>query len=96
MPSRELLGDAVIQSKLADIPGWSYLNGKLHREIKFKNFVEAFGFMTQAAFHAEKMDHHPEWFNVYSNVRVDLSTHDAGGVTEMDFTLAAAMNRLLE
>ena len=64
------------------------------RKFKFKDFNEAFGFMARAALIAEKLDHHPEWFNVYNRVEVTLATHDAGGVTERDIKLAEAMNRL--
>ena len=79
-----------------DVPdGWSLEEGKaLVRTLQFKDFNEAFGFMTRAALVAEKMDHHPEWFNVYKTVEVTLSTHDAGGVTELDVNLAQAMNKL--
>jgi 4a-hydroxytetrahydrobiopterin dehydratase len=63
------------------------------RKFEFRNFNEAFGFMSRAALMAEKLDHHPEWFNVYKTVEVTLSTHDAGGVTELDVKLAEAMNR---
>ena len=73
---------------------WSVVDAKLHREFEFANFVAAFGFMTRAALVAEKMDHHPEWFNVYNRVVVDLSTHDAGGITQFDVDLATAMNEL--
>ena len=65
-----------------------------HRKFVFKDFNQAFGFMTRAALVAEKMDHHPEWFNVYKTVEVTLSTHDAGGVTELDIKLAAEMDKL--
>ncbi len=64
----------------------------LQKEFKFSNFSEAFGFMTRVALMAEKMDHHPEWSNVYNKVSVVLSTHDAGGITEMDFKLAKMMD----
>ncbi len=90
----EKLSDQQIQSGLEDLPGWTFAGGKLHREFKFSNFVEAFSFMTGAASEAEKMDHHPEWFNVYNKVKVDLTTHDALGVTELDFKLARKMNKL--
>jgi 4a-hydroxytetrahydrobiopterin dehydratase len=73
---------------------WQVVEGKLHKEFRFGNFVEAFGFMTRAALVAESMDHHPEWFNVYNTVRVDLSTHDAGGITGLDFALASRMETL--
>ena len=79
-----------MQSRLSALEGWALEGGKLRREFAFANFVEAFGFMTQIALHAEKMDHHPEWFNVYNRVEVDLTTHDAGGLSEKDFAFAAA------
>lgn len=90
----EKLSDAEIEARLNDVDGWRIANGKLNREFKFANFVEAFGFMTSAAIEAEKMNHHPEWFNVYSKVVVDLMTHEAGGITELDFALAGRMNEL--
>ena len=69
-------------------------NGKkLKKEFKFKSFIEAFSFMTKIAIYAEKKDHHPEWFNVYSTVEVTLSTHDAGGVTSLDLDMAREMNQ---
>lgn len=83
-----------IESRLADLPGWQLTAGKLHRTFRFEDFVRAFGFMSQVAILAEKMDHHPEWSNVYDRVEVDLTTHDAGGLTVLDFELAAHMNRL--
>ena len=91
--AKKLSTDA-IQMGLDKLEGWSLEDDKLHREFRFKNFVAAFGFMTSAAIEAEKMDHHPEWFNVYNKVRVDLTTHDAGGITELDFQLAKKMNQL--
>ena len=94
MANRQKLSDTEIQTRLADLPGWSLANGKLHREYRFGDFVEAFGFMASAALVAESMNHHPEWFNVYNRVRVDLNTHDAGGITALDFTLAEKMDAL--
>ncbi len=88
------LGDDAVKEKLGSLDGWSLDDGKLHRDFKFRNFVEAFGFMTSVAIEAEKMNHHPEWFNVYSKVCVHLTTHDAGGITELDFKLAEKMNAL--
>lgn len=84
------------QSALAKLPGWSEVSGHdaIAKKFVFKNFNEAFGFMTRAALVAEKMDHHPEWFNVYKTVDVTLSTHDAGGVTELDVKLAEAMDKI--
>ena len=75
----------------ASLPDWSVIDGKLHREYKFPDFTHAFGFMAAVATVAEKMDHHPDWSNVYNRVTVDLSTHDAGGITELDFQLARSM-----
>lgn len=85
-----------IRARLDEIPGWTLVAGKLHRELRFASFVEAFGFMSRVALLAEKAEHHPEWSNVYDRVVIDLETHDAGGISERDFTLAAAINRLLE
>ncbi len=84
-----------VKARLNEIPGWSIVDGKLRREFQFPNFVEAMGFMTRAAIEAEKMGHHPEWFNVYSKVHVYLMTHSEGGITELDFELAAKMNKLV-
>ena len=83
-----------VASRLAGLDGWRLENHKLHRDFRFRSFVEAFGFMSQAALVAEKMDHHPEWANVYDRVAVDLVTHDAGGISELDFELAARMNEI--
>lgn len=88
----EKLNEADIEGKLTALSGWELAGGKLHREFKFSNFRAAFAFMTAAALSAEKMDHHPDWSNVYNRVDVFLNTHSAGGVTEKDFELAAAMN----
>jgi 4a-hydroxytetrahydrobiopterin dehydratase len=90
------LPEAEVQARLPSLAGWSVVNGKLHREYKFGDFAEAFGWMAQVAMAAEKQDHHPEWFNVWNKVIVDLTTHDAGGISERDFTLAARMNQLAE
>jgi len=86
--------DDEIQAFLAENPGWRLADGKLHREYKFGDFVEAFGFMARAALLAERADHHPEWCNVYSRVVVDLTTHEAGGITIRDFDLAGQMEAL--
>jgi 4a-hydroxytetrahydrobiopterin dehydratase len=84
------------KSALAKLSGWSEVSGRdaIARKFTFKDFNEAFGFMARAALVAEKMDHHPEWSNVYKTVDVTLATHDAGGVTELDVKLAEAMNRI--
>ncbi len=88
------LSSEQIQSELQNLSGWSLVDGKLHKEFQFDDFVQAFGFMTRAAIHAEKMNHHPEWFNVYNKLKVDLMTHDAGGITENDIKLAKILNSL--
>ncbi len=88
------LTDDQVREELKGLPGWSLENGKLHKEFVFKDFMQAFGFMTRAALYAEKMDHHPEWFNVYNKIRVDLTTHDAGGITTKDVALAKAFESL--
>ena len=84
------------KTALATIPGWSDAMERdaIFRKFEFKDFNEAFGFMTRAALIAEKHDHHPEWFNVYKTVEVTLSTHDAGGLTDKDIALARAMSKI--
>jgi 4a-hydroxytetrahydrobiopterin dehydratase len=84
----EKLTDAKVQTALEGLSGWSLSEGKLHREYKFPDFVHAFGFMATSAIAIEAMNHHPEWFNVYNKVVVDLTTHDAGGITKKDVELA--------
>jgi 4a-hydroxytetrahydrobiopterin dehydratase len=84
-----------IEANLKDLSGWELKADKLHRALKFKNFVQAFGFMTQVALLAEKADHHPEWSNVYSRVTIDLTTHEAGGISQRDFDLAKEINTVL-
>jgi 4a-hydroxytetrahydrobiopterin dehydratase len=83
-----------IESALKGLPGWSVVEGKLHREYKFKDFVHAFGFMATAAVAIEARNHHPEWSNVWNRVTVDLTTHDAKGITEKDTDLAALLESL--
>jgi 4a-hydroxytetrahydrobiopterin dehydratase len=85
------LADPDIAGRLKALPGWTLEAGKLHKAFTFKDFVEAWSFMTAVALAAEAMGHHPEWSNVYNRVIVDLSTHDAGGLTTLDFDLAAKM-----
>jgi 4a-hydroxytetrahydrobiopterin dehydratase len=84
-----------IEQELKGLDGWSIKNGKLHKEFEFGDFNQAFGFMTRAAMHIEKMNHHPEWFNVYNKLVVDLTTHDAGGITQNDINLAKILNSLV-
>ena len=94
MARPEKLDDASVEERLATLPGWTVAEGKLRRAFQFDDFVQAFAFMTASALRAEKLDHHPEWFNVYNRVVVELTTHDAGGISEMDFVLASAMNAI--
>lgn len=94
MPRPAKMTSEQIAEALNGLEGWSLSEGKLHRTFQFADFNTAWGFMSRVALVAEKMDHHPEWFNVYGVVRVDLSTHDAGGVTELDAALARRMNEI--
>ncbi len=93
--AQKLSGDAR-KSALDRLAGWSEVDGRdaIAKTFTFKDFNQAFGFMTRAALVAEKMDHHPEWFNVYKTVQVTLATHDAGGVTELDVKLAETMDTI--
>ena len=93
--AQKLSGDAR-NSALARLKGWSEVQGRdaISKKFVFADFNQAFGFMTRAALVAENLDHHPEWFNVYKTVEVTLSTHDAGGLTELDVKLAEAMDKL--
>lgn len=86
--------EAEIAAGLATLPAWCVEGDKLHRTYKFADFVTAFAFMSGAALVAERMNHHPEWFNVFGTVRVHLVTHDAGGITGLDLQLAVAMEAL--
>src|SRR5437660_12641411 len=88
------LDKSELQSALTTLEGWTLAEGKLHREYKFADFVHAFGFMATSAIAIERMNHHPEWFNVYNRVTVDLSTHDAGGISAKDFKLAALLDSI--
>ena len=84
-----------IEARLAELEGWSLKDGKLFRSIQCQDFVAAWGFMSSIAILAEKMNHHPEWFNVYGRVDIFLTTHDAGGISERDFALAQQINERL-
>lgn len=92
---QEKLDDAAIAEALAALDGWIRADDgiAIEKTFKFKSFREAFGFMTEGALAAEKFNHHPEWFNVYNRVDVRLTNHDAGGLTDLDFKLAAAMEK---
>lgn len=96
--AREKLDGAAIRAALEALSGWTLAsNGEsISRTFTFKNFSEAFAFMTRVALAAEKMDHHPDWSNVYKTVKVTLNTHDAGGLTGLDFELARKMDRFFE
>ena len=96
MSRPSLLTQPECAQALARLQGWHMVTGRdaLTKSFKFADFGEAFGFMARAALIAEKLDHHPEWFNVYAKVDVTLATHDAGGVTALDVQLAEAMNRI--
>ena len=89
------LSELEIEEELKQLSEWSVKNDKLHKEFKFDNFNQAFGFMTRAAMEIEKMNHHPEWFNVYNRITVELTTHDAGGITKNDVNLARILNSLV-
>ncbi len=89
------LSQEEIDEELKSLPGWSIVNEKLHKEFQFDNFNQAFGFMTRSAMEIEKMNHHPEWFNVYNKITIELTTHDAGGITKNDVNLAKILNSLV-
>lgn len=90
------LTDAEISQALAGLEGWKVQAGKLHREYRFPDFAHAIGFMMTAAPAIERLNHHPEWSNVYNRVAVDLTTHDAGGITRMDCSLAALLEGIAQ
>jgi 4a-hydroxytetrahydrobiopterin dehydratase len=94
--ARTRMSDAEVKAAMADVPDWNLegTSSAISRRYTFANFIQAFGFMAQVAIEAEKMDHHPEWSNVYKTVDVKLNTHDAGGLTELDFKLARKMDKL--
>jgi len=95
MPRPEKYSDLQIQEGLIGLD-WKLENNMISREFSFSNFIEAFGFMTKVALEAEKLNHHPNWQNVYNKVTIQLSTHDVGGLTELDFKLAKKINKLIE
>lgn len=88
------LDDAAVRERLERLDGWSVVEGRLHREFQFPDFVTAFGFMTRLALVAEKMNHHPDWSNSWNRVTVDIVSHAAGGITEACFELASAADHL--
>jgi len=83
-----------IDEELKSLPGWSIVNEKLHKEFQFDSFNQAFGFMTRAAMEIERMNHHPEWFNVYNKITIELTTHDAGGITKNDKLIVKGFDSL--
>ncbi|MCE7981052.1 MAG: 4a-hydroxytetrahydrobiopterin dehydratase [Caldilinea sp. CFX5] len=90
------LNEGELQAALVDLPGWSVVNGKLHRTFTFRDFVEAFGFMTKVALAANTLNHHPEFYNVWNKVVIELVTHDAGNaISDLDVTLARTIDGLL-
>ena len=91
----EKLPPAIIEQELARLTDWGLNQNKLYRHFVLENFIEAFGFMSKVALLAEAMNHHPEWSNVYNRVDIHLTTHDAGGISERDFILAAKIDSLL-
>lgn len=94
MQAPRKLTEEEIADALGELEGWSVSNGKLHKEFTFGDFVEAFGFMTSVALIAEQMNHHPEWYNVYNRLTIDLTTHDVGGISTSDIAFARIIDRL--
>jgi len=94
MGERRKLSEHEVAQGLSSLHGWSVSKGKLHREFQFKDFVQAFGFMCSVALIAESMNHHPEWSNVYNRVVIDLSTHDIGGLSNLDLEFAGRVQGL--
>ena len=90
-----VLSEEEVMNATSGMAGWEVVNGKLHKEYLFDTFNAAFGFMTRAAMEIEKANHHPEWFNVYNRLTIDLTTHDAGGITSNDINLARVLDSLL-
>jgi 4a-hydroxytetrahydrobiopterin dehydratase len=91
----KVLSENDITKRLAEIPDWEYHENAIHTAIEFRDFKDAFAVMTRIAFEAEKMNHHPDWSNVYNSLSISLSSHDAGGVTEKDFELAKIIDQLV-
>jgi len=88
------LSQEEIKNQISGLKGWQVANGKVSKTFEFEDFVQAFGFMTRVAMEAEKMNHHPEWFNVYNKVKIDLVTHDVDGISNYDFRLAIVIEKL--
>jgi 4a-hydroxytetrahydrobiopterin dehydratase len=94
MPAATKLTDEQVNERLGTHKNWALVNGKLHREFTCKDFVAAFGKMTSVALAAESMNHHPEWFNVWNKVVIDLNTHDVKGLSDLDFKLAGKIDEI--
>ena len=94
MATRQKLSEAEVVSRLSEVQGWELIDGKLSKTYVFDSFVNAFGFMASVALMAESMNHHPEWSNVYNRVSISLTTHDAGGISDLDFTLAQRIENI--
>lgn len=94
MASVQKLSETEVTARLADVPGWQLIDGKLQKTFTFSSFVRAFGFMASVALVAESMNHHPEWSNVYNRVTIALNTHDVGGISALDFSLAQKIAQL--
>lgn len=94
MATRQKLSEAEVVSRLSEAQGWELIDGKLSKTFVFDSFVNAFGFMASVALTAEAMNHHPEWSNVYNRVSISLTTHDAGGISDLDFTLAQRIENI--
>lgn len=88
------LSEKEIKDEMSKLKGWQIVDGKLNRTFEFADFNEAFGFMTRVAMEVEKLNHHPEWFNVYNRVKIELVTHDVDGLSNFDFKLAHIINRI--
>ena len=95
-PRAKALGSEEITGRLSEVPQWSVLDNRLHREIRFGDFSEAFAFMTRVALEAEKLDHHPDWSNSWNLVVIDITSHDAGGITGTCFSLASAIDGFVD
>ena len=94
MATRQKLSEAEVISRLPELQGWELIDGKLSKTFLFESFVNAFGFMASVALMAESMNHHPEWSNVYNRVSIALTTHDAGGISDLDFALAQRIENI--
>ena len=92
--ARTKLNDQEIAAELSKLPGWTIEGGNLHRAFEFRDFSQAFAFMTRVALAAEKMDHHPDWSNVWNKVVIDLNAHSVKGISNLDFQLAAKINEI--